>query len=80
MGQRVILFGGVVLTLVVVVGPGAIAGAIIGLALYRVMGAGVVVVAAAVCLAIVGIELLFLTEALGRAYEGIDLSAVERAE
>jgi hypothetical protein len=80
MGQRLILFGGVLLTLAVVVGPGAIVGAILWLTLYRVIGAAVIVLAAAVCLAIVGIELLFLTEALGTAYERIDLSAVERAE
>ena len=80
MGQRLILFGGVLLTLAVVVGPGAIVGAILWLTLYELIGAVVLVLAAAVCLAIVGIELLFVTEALGRAYEGIDLSAVERAE
>ena len=80
MGQRLIVFGGVLLTLVVVVGPGAIVGAILWLTLYRLIGAAVIVLGAAACLAIVGIELLLLTEALGRAYEGIDLSAVERAE
>jgi hypothetical protein len=80
MGQRLILFGGVLLTLAVVIGPGAIVGGVLWFALYRTIGATVMVLSAAVCVAIVGVELLFLTEALGRAYEGIDLSAVERAE
>lgn len=80
MGQRLIMFAGVLLTLVVVVGPGAIAGAILWLLLYRVIGAAVVVLGAAVCLAIVVIEVWLVTEALGKAFERVDLSGIERGE
>jgi ABC-2 type transport system permease protein len=80
MGQRLILFAGVLLALVVMVGPGAIAGGIVWLAFFRVIGAFVLVPAAAVCLAIVALEVILITEALGPAYERIDLSDVERAE
>jgi ABC-2 type transport system permease protein len=80
MGQRLILFAGVLLSLVVMVGPGAIAGSIIWFVLFRFIGAMVLVPAASVCLAIVALEVMLATEALGPAYERIDLSDVERAE
>jgi ABC-2 type transport system permease protein len=79
-GQRLILFAGVLLSLVVMVGPGAIAGGIVWFAFFRVIGAVVLVPAAAVCLGIVAVEVMLATEALGPAYERIDLSDVERAE
>jgi ABC-2 type transport system permease protein len=80
MGQRLILFAGVLLSLVVMVGPGAIAGGIIWFALFRFIGAMVLVPASSVCLVIVALEVILATEALGPAYERIDLSDVERAE
>lgn len=80
MGQRLILFGGVVLTLVVVVGPGAIAAGLVWLVLSRLIGAPVIVMGAVVCVAIVATELWLLTEALGKAFEQVDLSGVERFE
>jgi ABC-2 type transport system permease protein len=80
MGQRLILFAGVLLSLIVMVGPGAIAGGIIWFAFFRMIGAAVLVPAASVCLAIVALEVILATEALGPAYERIDLSDVERAE
>jgi hypothetical protein len=79
--QRLILFGGVVLALVVIVGPGAIAGGIVAFAFFRLTGSPLVFVPAAlVCLAAVAIEVVLATEALGAAYDRIDLSGVERAE
>jgi hypothetical protein len=81
MGQRLILFGGVVLGLVAMVLPGAIAGGVIGFVFYRLTGSALAAVpAAGVCLAIVAIEVLLATEALGPAYDRIDLSGVERSE
>jgi ABC-2 type transport system permease protein len=80
MGQRLILFAGVLLALIVMVGPGAIAGGLVWFAFFRSMGAFVLVPAAAVCLAIVSVEVILATEGLGPAYERIDLSEVERAE
>jgi hypothetical protein len=79
--QRLILFAGVVLALVVMVGPGAIAGGIVSFAFFRLTGSPLVFVPGAlVCLAVVAIEVVLATEALGAAYDRIDLSGVERAE
>jgi hypothetical protein len=81
MAQRLILFAGVSLALIVMVGPGAAAGGIVGFAFYRLIGSPLVFVpAAAVCLAVVAIELVLATEALGPAYDRIDLSGIERRE
>jgi hypothetical protein len=79
-GQRIILFGGVMLAMILVVGPGAIAGGLVAFVLYRWIGIATAVPAAAVCLAAVALEVLLATEALGGAYERIDLSAVEPTE
>jgi len=81
MAQRLILFAVVVLALAAMLAPGAIAGGIAGLVLFRLAESPMALVpAAAVCLVIVGIEVLLATEALGSAFERIDLLAVERAE
>lgn len=80
MGQRLILFGGVVIALAVIVGPGAIAGAIVTFVFYRVIGPVSLVPAAVACVMLVVIEVLVITEMLGAAYDRIDLSQVERAE
>jgi ABC-2 type transport system permease protein len=79
-GQRLILFAAVLLSLVVMVGPGAIAGAIVWFAFFQLIGAVVLVPAAALCLGIVAVEVMLATEALGPPYERIDLSDVERGE
>jgi hypothetical protein len=80
MGQRLILFGGVLLGLIVMVGPGAIAGGLVGFGFYWLIGAPAVIPAAAACLVIVAVEVLLATEALGGSYDRIDLSQVERSE
>ena len=80
MGQRLILIAGVILALIVMLGPGAIAGGIIGFAFYRLVGAVSLVPAAVVCLAIVVVEIGLATEMLGAAYDRVDLSEVERAD
>ncbi len=80
MGQRLIMFAAVLLALVVMVGPGAIAGAIIWLAFHRLIDAAALVPAATVCLGIVCVEVMLVTEALGPAYDRIDLSDVELGE
>jgi hypothetical protein len=80
MGQRLILFAGVLLALVVVVGPGVIAGGIVLFALYWVIGAVSLVPAALMCFVVVSVEILLATEMLGAAYDRIDLSQLERAE
>jgi hypothetical protein len=80
MGQRLIMLGGTWLLLAVSLLPGAIAGGIVWFALQRFVGSGALVAAALVCTVIVGVEVLLATEAMGPAYEQLDVLAVERAE
>ncbi|HET6198647.1 MAG TPA: hypothetical protein VFE12_22975, partial [Acetobacteraceae bacterium] len=80
MGQRLIMLGGTWLVLVVSALPGAIAGGIVWFALVRFVGPAAMVLGAAVCSVVVGMEVLLATEAMGPAYERIDVMAVERAE
>ncbi|MEO8258306.1 MAG: putative ABC exporter domain-containing protein [Acidobacteriota bacterium] len=76
-GQRLIMFGAVMIGLVAIIAPGALAGAVVALVSYRWIGVAAAVPAAAVCLTVVAVEVLLATEALGRAFDRIDLSAVE---
>jgi ABC-2 type transport system permease protein len=80
MGQRLIMLGATWLLLVVGALPGAIAAAVVWFALGRFVGPAALLPAAAVCTAIMAIEVLLATEMLGPAYERIDITAVERAE
>jgi hypothetical protein len=80
MGQRLILLGGTWLLLVLMTIPGALAGGAIWFAFRRLIAAGVYVPAALACAAIIGLEVLILSEAMGPAYERLDLTAVEPAE
>jgi hypothetical protein len=80
LGQRLILFGAVLLTLVGMIAPGLLAGAILWIAFFRFVGPLVLIPGALVCLAIVTVEVLAATEALGPAYERLDILAVERSE
>ena len=80
MGQRLIMLGGTWILLVLSALPGAIAGGIVWFALQRFVGPAALVPAAAVCAVIIGMEVLLATEALGPAYERLDVMAVERAE
>jgi hypothetical protein len=80
MGQRLIMLGGTWLLLVLMALPGALAGAIVWFALGRFVGPAMLVPAAVVCAAIIGIEVLLATEMCGPMYERLDLTAVERAE
>jgi hypothetical protein len=79
-GQRLILLAAILLTLGIMMLPGVIAGAVLWFAFYRFIGVSVVVIAAGVCLGIVVIEVLAATEALGPAYERMDMLAVERGD
>jgi hypothetical protein len=80
MGQRLIMLAGTLLMLIGMAIPGAIAGGIVWFAFARVLGAASVVPAALVGAGIVIIEVLAATEALGPAFEKMDILAVERAE
>jgi ABC-2 type transport system permease protein len=80
MGQRLILFGGVLVSLAVMILPGAAAGAIVGIAFRRFIGVAALIPAAAVCGAIVLVEVFMATEAIAPAYERMDLMSVERGD
>jgi len=80
MGQRLIMLGGTWLLLILSAVPGALAGGIVWFALGQFIGPAALVPAAVVCTVIVGLEVLLATEALGPAYERLDMLAVERAE
>jgi ABC-2 type transport system permease protein len=80
MGQRILMLGGTWLGLALMALPGAIAGGILWIAFYRVLGPPVIV-AGAVCVAgTIALEILAMTEALAPAYDRLDLLSVERAE
>jgi hypothetical protein len=80
MGQRLLLMAGVLVTLAVFMLPGVIVGGALWLAFSRFIGAAILVPGAAICLTIVAVEVLAITEALGPAYERLDLTGIERPE
>ena len=80
MGQRLIMLGATWLVLIVSLIPGAVAAAIVWFAVRIFVGPAALVPAALVCAAIVLVEVLLATEALGPAYEALDLTAIERVE
>jgi len=80
MGQRLIMLFGTWLLLIVSALPGAIAGGIVWLAFKYFVGAAALIPAAIVCTVIIGVEVLAATEAMGPAYERLDILAVERSE
>ena len=80
MGQRLIMLGATWLLLIVMALPGAVAGAAAWFALGWLFGAAALIPAAVVCCAIIVVEVLLATEALGPIYERLDVMAVERAE
>jgi hypothetical protein len=80
MGQRLFLLGATWLLLFLAMAPGVIVGGILWFAFHRLIGQWILIPAAAICTAIVAVEVLMATEALGPAYERLDLSSVERGE
>jgi hypothetical protein len=80
MGQRLLTLGGTWLALSLMLLPGAIAGGILCFVFYRVAGPWIFVPAAALCALATALEILATTEALGPAYERLDLTAVERPD
>ena len=80
MGKRLIMFAGVFVGLVLMMAPGVVAGGLLWLVFQRLTGPLVLIPAAAVCTAIVLVEVLMATEALGPVFERLDLSGIERSE
>jgi ABC-2 type transport system permease protein len=80
MGQRLIMLGATWLLLIVAALPGAIAGGFVWFALGQFLGPAGLLPAAVLCAAIIAVEVLLATEAVGPVYERLDVMAVERAE
>jgi hypothetical protein len=80
MGQRLILLVAILLSVSLLAVPGAIAAGVIWLIFYRIAGLVALVPMAIVFAAIVLTEVIVVTELLGPAYEGIDVTYVERPE
>jgi ABC-2 type transport system permease protein len=80
MGQRLILLAAILVSLVVLALPGAIAAGVVWLIFQRLVGRLVFVPMAIVFAAIVLTEVVVVTELLGPAYERIDVTSVERPE
>jgi ABC-2 type transport system permease protein len=80
LGQRLIMLFGTWIALALVALPGAIAGSVVWYAFSRLLGPAAIIPAAFVFTVAIGIEVLAATEALGPAYDRIDLTAVEPAE
>jgi len=79
-GQRLILLAATWLILLAIALPGGVVGGVIWFILRGFVGALAYVAAAGVAAVIIAVEVLVATEALGPAYERIDILAVERAE
>lgn len=80
MGQRLIMLFGTWLVLLTGLLPAAIVTAILWFAFYRFVGPWILIPGALSGALIVAIEILIATEALGPAYERLDITSVERAE
>jgi hypothetical protein len=80
MGQRLFMLAGILLTLVVSLLPGAVAGAALAFVAYQLTGAVLIVVPALVAALVVAGECWLAIEAFGRVLDRTDPGAVEAAE
>ena len=80
LGQRLILLGGVLLSVALMLLPGAIAGGLIWVVFYRWVGPPILLPSALACSSVVMLEILICTELLAPLYEQLDVLAVERIE
>ena len=80
LGQRLILLGGVLLSVALMMLPGTVAGGVIWFTFQRWVGPPILLPAALVCLSLVVLEILVCTELLAPLYERLDVLAVERAD
>jgi hypothetical protein len=80
LGQRLILFGGTFAVLMVSLLPPAIVSGTLWLVVYPIAGVWALVPISGLAAAIVLGEVFIATEALGPAYESLDMTSVERIE
>src|SRR5207245_9233165 len=76
MGQRLIMFAGVLVGLVAMMAPGVIVGGAIWFAFWRLIGPAVLVPSVSICALFVLSEVLAVTEALGHGFCRLDLSGL----
>jgi hypothetical protein len=79
-GQRLIMLAGTWLTLLLAVLPAAAVAGLLWLAFYPFVGPWILLPGAAVGAAIVVVEVLVVTQTLGRVYERLDITSVERVD
>jgi hypothetical protein len=80
MGQRLIMLFGVLVSVVLIMLPGAITGGILWLVFSRIVGDIAIVPAAIACTITVAIIVAAGTEILGPLFDQMDITSVERAE
>jgi hypothetical protein len=80
MGQRLILFGAVLLSSALLLVPGAVCGGVLWLVLVRWIGVAAAIPGALAATVVVFVEVLAATELLGPLYERLDILAIERTE
>ena len=80
MGQRLIMLGATWLVLILAWRPVRSSGGMLWLAFYRFVGPWILIPAALCARRLSLVEVLMATEALGPAYERLDLTSVERGE
>jgi len=80
MGQRMLMFAGVMLTLVISVLPAAVAAALVGVVLYAATQTIPVVIPAIVLGVVLIVECIVMIELLGRVLDRTDVTALEPIE
>jgi hypothetical protein len=80
MGQRMLMFAGVMLTLVVSVLPAAVAAGLVGGVLYAATNTIPVVIPAIVLGVVLIVECIVMIELLGRVLDRTDVTALEPIE
>jgi len=80
MGQRMIMTFGMLLVLAVGVLPAAVAGAVVMLPLYWTTGTWPVVIPSLVAAAVLAVEALLVSEAIGKAFDRTDVTAIDATE
>ncbi len=80
MGQRMVMLGGILLTLLVSLVPGAVVGGAVMFAVYYFTSTLLIVLPAAVLCAFVVAECWIATEVFGRVLDRTDVSAIDAVE
>jgi ABC-2 type transport system permease protein len=80
MGQRMLMLAGILLTLALSLVPGAVVAAVVAFAIYYATGAILIIVPALLLALFVVAECWLVVEALGRALDRTDVTAIDATE